>query len=145
MNVDCDKLQTIEWWPGDGRRMAYEYAEHDLSSPVHQNVSLENVQTEICNGTYTVHDGPDGAMDVGLVSAGETAECAKQLTVMDIPDLAITKIFSYLDPPDLGRCAQVCWTWNSLVYQPCLWRTVCPIQWALGELCSIVTVRWFRF
>lgn len=129
----CDKLQTMKHWPGDGRRMVYEYVKHDLSSPLYQNVSLENVQTEIRNGTYAVQYGPDGDMDVGLVTAGVTPECAKQLIFMDIPDLAITKIFSYLDPPDLGRCAQVCWTWNSLVYQPCLWRRVCPIQWALGH------------
>lgn len=143
-NLDYDKLQTMKHWPGDGRQMAYEYVEHDLSSALHENVTLENVQAEIHNGMCAVQDGPDGLTDAGLVSAGVTSEHAKQLTIMDIPDLALTKVFSYLDPPDLGCCAQVCWTWNSLVYQPCLWRRVCPVQWALGESYGVVTLWWFR-
>jgi len=144
MNLEFDELQTMKHWQRDGRTMVYEYVEHDLSSAMHQNVTLENMESEQHNGVCAVQDSPDGRTDAGPVSAGVTPECTKQLTVMNIPDLALTKIFSYLDPPDLGHCAQVCWTWNNLVYQPCLWRTVCPVQWALGESCRTVTVQWFR-
>jgi hypothetical protein len=116
--------------------MVYEHVRNDLNIAVHLNVTGENVKYVIGNGTYVAHDNPDEDMNERIAS-NVTDKCVRQPTVMDIPSLAVTKILSFLDPPDLGRCAQVCWAWNSLVYQPCLWRIVCPVQWALGELYSI--------
>lgn len=135
-----DELQTMRYQAGDDRRMVYEYVRNDLNSALHQNITRESMKSVISNGTYVAHGNPDEDMDERLASVNVSDKCVKQPTVMDLPDLAVTKIFSFLDPPDLGHCAQVCWAWNNLVYQPCLWRTVCPVQWALGESYSIKLV-----
>ncbi|PNF30508.1 hypothetical protein B7P43_G09943 [Cryptotermes secundus] len=127
-----DELQTMRYQAEDDRRMVYEYVRNDLNSALHQNITRESMKSVISNGTYVAHGNPDENMEDRLASVNVTDKRVKQHTVMDLPDLAVTKIFSFLDPPDLGRCAQVCWAWNNLVYQPCLWRTVCPVQWALG-------------
>jgi hypothetical protein len=141
MSLGDDKSQTVRHQPcGSGGRTVSECIKTELNSTLNQNVIFENVQSVIGDSTSAVHSSPHGDMDEGLASAKIAEKFANQLTVMDIPDLAITKIFSFLDPPDLGRCAQVCWAWNSLVYQPCLWRRICPTQWALGEYCSIEIV-----
>jgi hypothetical protein len=128
-----DEFQTMRYQPEDSRRMVYERVQNDMNNAVHQNVTVENKKSVIGNGTYVAHGNPDEEVNERLASVNVTNNDVRQPTVMDIPDLAVTKIFSFLDPPDLGHCAQVCWAWNSLVYQPCLWRTVCPVQWALGE------------
>jgi hypothetical protein len=122
----------VRYQPEDSRRMMYERVQNDLNSAVNEYVIVENMKSVLCNDTYVVHGNP-ASVDV-------TDKYVRQATILDIPDLAVTKIFSFLHPPDLGRCAQVCWAWNSLVYQPCLWRTVCPVQWALGESYSIKIV-----
>ncbi|CAL4138085.1 unnamed protein product, partial [Meganyctiphanes norvegica] len=49
-----------------------------------------------------------------------------------LPPELLCEIFSYLNPPDMGHCAQVCWTWNAAVYSPALWKSLYPIQWARG-------------
>jgi hypothetical protein len=128
-----DELWMIRKQLGDSKRTVYECVRNELNSAVYQNEMSEHLQSVMGNSIYTGQSSPDE----GTASAVMTQECTSGPTFMDIPDLAVTKIFSFLDPPDLGRCAQVCWAWNSLVYQPCLWRRVCPIQWALGESCSV--------
>ncbi|CAL4138088.1 unnamed protein product, partial [Meganyctiphanes norvegica] len=50
-----------------------------------------------------------------------------------LPPELLCEIFSYLNPPDMGHCAQVCWTWNAAVYSPALWKSLYPIQWARGQ------------
>jgi hypothetical protein len=127
----------MRYQPEHSRRMVYERVQNDLNSAVNEYVIVENMKSVICNGTYVAHGNPDEEVNEKLASVNVTDKYVRQTTVMDIPDLAVTKILSFLDPPDLGRCARVCWAWNSLVYQPCLWRTVCPVQWALGESYSI--------
>lgn len=129
-----DELWVMEKQSGDGKRMAYyECIRNELNSAVSQHAVFEHLQSVMGNSIYTGHGSPDEE----TASVVMTQDCTGGPTFMDIPDLAVTKIFSYLDPPDLGRCAQVCWEWNNLVYQPCLWRRVCPTQWAVGESCSI--------
>ncbi|XP_021933210.1 F-box/LRR-repeat protein 5-like isoform X2 [Zootermopsis nevadensis] len=124
-----DELWVMEKQSGDGKRMAYyECIRNELNSAVSQHAVFEHLQSFMGNSIYTGHGSPDEE----TASVVMTQDCTGGPTFMDIPDLAVTKIFSYLDPPDLGRCAQVCWEWNNLVYQPCLWRRVCPTQWAVG-------------
>ena len=41
-------------------------------------------------------------------------------------------IFAYLQPPDRGRCAQVCTAWRNAIYSTSLWKQIYPIQWARG-------------
>ncbi|KAJ9581063.1 hypothetical protein L9F63_023758, partial [Diploptera punctata] len=59
-----------------------------------------------------------------------TATKKEPLHFSDLPSLITNKIFSYLDLQDLGRCAQVSWSWNIMVYEPHLWRTISPVKWA---------------
>ncbi|XP_071517199.1 F-box/LRR-repeat protein 5-like isoform X1 [Panulirus ornatus] len=49
-----------------------------------------------------------------------------------LPTEILVEIFQHLTPPDLGRCAQVCTSWNSAVFSPSLWNAVYPVQWARG-------------
>lgn len=50
----------------------------------------------------------------------------------DLPEEMIINIFSYLNPQERTRCAQVSKHWNVLVYSPQLWRTIYPTNWARG-------------
>ncbi|GAB6031027.1 hypothetical protein CHUAL_007845 [Chamberlinius hualienensis] len=52
------------------------------------------------------------------------------------PAEIVLKIFSYLSPPDLGRCARVCSRWRSISRQPVLWRKILPVQWAKDDWVS---------
>ncbi|XP_066956915.1 F-box/LRR-repeat protein 5-like [Macrobrachium rosenbergii] len=49
-----------------------------------------------------------------------------------LPAEILFKILRQLSPQDLGRCAQVCTSWNDAVYSPALWKAVYPVQWARG-------------
>ena len=49
-----------------------------------------------------------------------------------VPDEVAIKIFSYLNPQDLGRCAQVSHHWNNLALDGSLWRNFLPVQWSKG-------------
>ncbi|XP_071136897.1 F-box/LRR-repeat protein 5-like [Mytilus edulis] len=49
-----------------------------------------------------------------------------------VPDEVAIQIFSYLNPQDLGRCAQVSHRWNRLALDTSLWRNFLPIQWSKG-------------
>lgn len=133
MNSEDDELWTMRKQSEDGKRTVYECIRNELNSAVNRNAVFEHSQSVMGSSIYAGQDSPDG----GTATAVMTQEYTGGPTFMDIPVLAVTKIFLFLDPPDLGRCAQVCWAWNNLVYQPCLWRRVCPTQWALGESCSI--------
>ncbi|XP_069694323.1 F-box/LRR-repeat protein 5-like [Periplaneta americana] len=73
------------------------------------------------------------AVEHYAVTSNLLYESMMQDSILDLPDLVMTKIFSFLTPPDLGRCAQVCQQWNNLVYQPALWKRICPVQWAHGQ------------
>jgi hypothetical protein len=141
MNLEEDEFWTVRKHIEDSKRKVYECVWNGLNSTVDGSAVLEHMQSVADKGICGGHGSPDGDKAEEIANVLMTQECTRQPTIMDIPDLAVTKIFSFLDPPDLGRCAQVCWAWNNLVYQPCLWRRVCPIQWALGEcgylLCEI--------
>lgn len=50
----------------------------------------------------------------------------------DLPQEMILHIFSYLNPLERTRCAQVSKLWNMLIYSPQLWREVYPTNWAKG-------------
>jgi F-box/leucine-rich repeat protein 5 len=53
--------------------------------------------------------------------------------VCDLPNELWLKIYSYLNPQDLCRCAQVCKTWTGLAHDMSLWQSVWPRQWARGQ------------
>lgn len=50
----------------------------------------------------------------------------------DLPQEMVLDIFSYLNPADRTRCAQVSKYWNMLIYSPQLWKTIYPTNWAKG-------------
>lgn len=57
----------------------------------------------------------------------------KPVTGFDqLPEEMVTHIFSYLNPLDRTRCAQVCKRFNVLVYSPQLWKEIYPTNWAKG-------------
>ncbi|XP_042223723.1 F-box/LRR-repeat protein 5-like isoform X2 [Homarus americanus] len=49
-----------------------------------------------------------------------------------LPAEILVEIFQYLTPPDLGRCAQACLSWNDAAFSPSLWTAIYPVQWARG-------------
>lgn len=49
-----------------------------------------------------------------------------------LPAEMTTRVFSYLSPLDLTRCARVSKRWNVLAYSSDLWRRVYPTNWAKG-------------
>ena len=53
--------------------------------------------------------------------------------VCGLPDELWLKIYSYLNPRDLCRCAQVCKVWAGLSRDMSLWHSVWPRHWAQGE------------
>ena len=50
----------------------------------------------------------------------------------ELPAEMVTRVFSYLSPLDLTRCARVSKHWNVLAYSPDLWRRVYPTNWGKG-------------
>ena len=57
-----------------------------------------------------------------------------------VPDEVAIQIFSYLNPQDLGRCAQVSHRWNRLALDTSLWRNFLPIQWSKGIMCYMLEI-----
>lgn len=59
-----------------------------------------------------------------------------------VPDEVTIKIFTYLNPQELGRCAQVSQHWNRLALDGSLWRNFLPVMWSKG---TIKQIRFFTF
>ena len=95
------------------------------------DVSLLNLNPEILNTSSGAELIMNGINDSSAIVTAEKCNEVK-INIVDLPSLITTKILSYLDHRDLGCCAQVCWSWNAMVYQPWLWRTISPVQWAEG-------------
>lgn len=51
----------------------------------------------------------------------------------NLPQEMMLHIFSYLNPLDRTRCAQVSKHWNMLIYSPQLWKVIYPTNWAKGH------------
>lgn len=63
-----------------------------------------------------------------------TAECdfsagQEQPLLLSFPSEIMVKIFSYLGPKDLCRCAQVCCLWSQSARDGELWRELYPVRW----------------
>lgn len=67
-----------------------------------------------------------------LVKKTNKSEIEETAGFNDLPQEMIVQIFSYLNPLDRARCAQVSKHWNMLVYSPQLWKVVYPTNWAKG-------------
>ncbi|RXG69908.1 F-box/LRR-repeat protein 5 [Armadillidium vulgare] len=63
---------------------------------------------------------------------GFTVDALSSDSSFNFPVEILVKIFSYLSPPDRGRCAQVSSSWNEIIFTPLLWKEIYPIQWARG-------------
>ncbi|KAK3587105.1 hypothetical protein CHS0354_023558 [Potamilus streckersoni] len=55
------------------------------------------------------------------------------LEIEQLPDEVLLNIFSYLNPQDLCRSAQVCRNWNKLAFHGSFWKNLYPVQWAKGH------------
>ena len=53
----------------------------------------------------------------------------EQPLLVHFPSEISLKIFSYLGPKDLCRCAQVCQLWSQLAKDGVLWREMYPVRW----------------
>ncbi|XP_068713372.1 F-box/LRR-repeat protein 5-like isoform X1 [Montipora foliosa] len=53
----------------------------------------------------------------------------QQPSLLSFPSEITLKIFSYLGPKDLCRCAQVCWLWSQATRDGELWRELYPVRW----------------
>lgn len=60
-------------------------------------------------------------------------EHIRDLVVSDLPDELWLKIYSYLNPRDLCRCARVCKVWAGLSRDMSLWHSIWPTRWARGN------------
>ena len=69
-----------------------------------------------------------------------------QPLLLHFPAEVTLKIFSYLGPKDLCRCAQVCQLWSQSARDGELWRELYPVRWIFkkdwrfgadsGDMCS---------
>ena len=50
-----------------------------------------------------------------------------------LPSEILLKIFKYLQPRELCRCAQVSRMWSSVAMDPELWAVLHPSRWGRGE------------
>ncbi|KAL3852519.1 hypothetical protein ACJMK2_016147 [Sinanodonta woodiana] len=57
----------------------------------------------------------------------------KCLEIEELPDEVLLNIFSYLNPQDLCRSAQVCRNWNKLAFHGSFWKQIFPVQWSKGH------------
>ena len=53
----------------------------------------------------------------------------EQPLLLSFPAEITLKIFSYLGPKDLCRCAQVCHLWSQSARDGELWRELYPVRW----------------
>ena len=53
----------------------------------------------------------------------------EQPLLLSLPAEITLKIFSYLGPKDLCRCAQVCRLWSHSARDGELWRELYPVRW----------------
>ena len=53
----------------------------------------------------------------------------EQPLLLCFPSEITLKIFSYLGPKDLCRCAQVCRLWSQVARDGELWRELYPVRW----------------
>ena len=85
-----------------------------------------NIRNKVCEDGLTPHSS-DTVEDYETLKAHLVDENSP-IFQTDV----LLAIFSYLLPPDRGRCAQVCSSWRNAVYTPSLWKELYPIQWARG-------------
>jgi F-box/leucine-rich repeat protein 5 len=50
-----------------------------------------------------------------------------------LPTELLLKIFSYLSPRDLCRCAQVCRQWSEVSWDGLLWQQLHPVRWIFRD------------
>ncbi|CAC5415804.1 FBXL5 [Mytilus coruscus] len=82
---------------------------------------------------YVLSDSSDEECTEKLEPTKENILPSVKSCVIDkVPDEVAIQIFSYLNPQDLGRCAQVSHRWNRLALDTSLWRNFLPIQWSKG-------------
>ncbi|XP_013408873.1 F-box/LRR-repeat protein 5 [Lingula anatina] len=85
----------------------------------HQRQKYDDSEKEVCEEEK---DTPE-----------EEKESSRERSQVELPPEVLVNIFSYLNPRDLARCAQVCKTWNTLTMDGQLWKAIYPVQWAQGN------------
>ncbi|XP_002740142.1 F-box/LRR-repeat protein 5-like [Saccoglossus kowalevskii] len=59
--------------------------------------------------------------------------CGEDNLLHKIPPEIILKIFGFLGPKDLCRCAMVCHSWSKLALSGKLWQCLHPVRWIKGS------------
>ena len=57
-----------------------------------------------------------------------------ELSLNELPDEILLKLFSYLQPKDLGRCLQVCKRFNQIAKDESIWKNIIINAALLGPL-----------
>ncbi|XP_029110507.1 F-box/LRR-repeat protein 5 isoform X2 [Scleropages formosus] len=63
----------------------------------------------------------------------EPEKSSEEAHISGLPPEVLLKLFHYLSPEDLSRCAQVCSSWSRLTKTGSLWRHLHPVRWARGD------------
>ena len=63
------------------------------------------------------------------LSCHESDSKNSQPLLLNFPPEVTLKIFSYLNPKDLCRCACVCTSWSNLARDGQLWKVLHPVRW----------------
>ncbi len=63
----------------------------------------------------------------------EDIEDVASCRVSGLPSEILLQIFSYLNPKELGHCAQVSSHWNAMALDGSLWKSLYPVRWAQGD------------
>ncbi|XP_071961102.1 F-box/LRR-repeat protein 5-like [Antedon mediterranea] len=63
----------------------------------------------------------------------DTDDEFEQSKLLAVPDEVMLQVFSYLNPKELCRCAQVCSTWSYLARDCSLWKHINPMNWVKGD------------
>ncbi|KAK7086648.1 hypothetical protein SK128_020103 [Halocaridina rubra] len=118
----CDVVKDLRDLDWDLFCLSEESLEHDHCLPS---------QTDTRDIGVTVSEPP---VDLPLSSTNKPSFPLpwEEYEAPTLPFEVLEEIFQYMSPQDLGRCAQVCNSWNNAAYSPSLWKAIFPVQWARG-------------
>lgn len=76
-----------------------------------------------------VNQTPERPLNLSCSLQRTKTQIKSQPILLKFPPEVTLKIFSYLNPKDLCRTAQVCKTWSTLARDGQLWKELFPVRW----------------
>ncbi|XP_038054094.1 F-box/LRR-repeat protein 5-like [Patiria miniata] len=96
------------------------------------------LHTKYCSENDKESDLDETFEKVDEVKAEEVQDVSQD-KIAGLPSEVLLQIFSYLNPKELCRCAQVNSQWSQLAMDGALWKNILPVRWAQGDWSSVPT------